>query len=564
MTSSTTLISGRYLLGEVLGVGGMGTVYRGTDTLTQDTVAIKRLRVDSNASDVNIVERFKREAEMLSQLNHPNIVKVLDTCIEDDDQYIIMEYIPGGTLAALIRREKHLPLDRILDIGLGLADALTRAHHLKIIHRDIKPANVLMDADGVPRLTDFGVAFLGSQERVTATGMAIGTLDYLSPEALNGESADTRTDIWAFGVMLYEMIVGDRPFRGSTPTQTMVAILRDPSPQVMNLRSDVSPALNTLLRNMMAKDREDRIASVRLVGAELEALRDGTATPSEFRARTSSSTTIPIDEITKVVPVTGMLPELPPSAEVALAHDILPIATSSKRARLSTPVLLLLAAVILLPVLVGGVFMLQNRDAAAVASATLTPSVRIIEGAADVPDAWQTYTTSEITISLPSTWINIANPSPIAVMGQQVLTSFDSLNEEAPQFLPFARTLLTPEMITFTATDPISLTFFMVSVEKVGIGMTPGLQRTRLEGMLRGNSLGLALQPIRVSGLDGFLLPVDVDLKNVGTMRGVVYILLDGENLYWVIFGSTADINRFNENIPIYEQIAGTLRTKPQ
>lgn len=269
------LIGNQFTVQEVLGTGGMGTVYRGMDMKTGENVAIKLLKTEAIADDPDLVERFAREAEALRQLNHPNIVKVLATVEEEDRHYIVMEYVSGGSLSELLKSQSQMPIRWVLKLAIELADALTRAHYLKIIHRDIKPANVLIAADGTPRLTDFGVAHLGAQERVTRTGSIVGTLDYLSPEALSGGSVDNRSDIWAFGVMLFEMLSGQRPFVGTSLTHLITQILTTPYPDLEQLRPDTPIALIDLIYRMLEKDREARIPSVRLIGAELEAIMHG-------------------------------------------------------------------------------------------------------------------------------------------------------------------------------------------------------------------------------------------------------------------------------------------------
>jgi serine/threonine protein kinase len=141
----------------------------------------------------------------------------------------------------LLSQGSHIPLDRVLAIALELADALSRAHHLNIVHRDLKPANVLLTKDGLPRLTDFGVARLGQAEPMTETGVVIGTIDYIPPEVLNGQPADVRSDIWSFGVLLFEMVTGQRPFAGETITALMMAITSQDPPDLQTLRRDLPP-----------------------------------------------------------------------------------------------------------------------------------------------------------------------------------------------------------------------------------------------------------------------------------------------------------------------------------
>src|SRR5574341_778776 len=186
------VIAGRYEIEEIIGQGGMGEVYRGRDTQTGRTVAIKSLKSDLLVAQPDMLERFEREGEILRKLNHPSIVKMLDTVHSDDRHYLVMEYVEGGALADLLKKQPQLPVARVLEIALDLADALTRAHRLGVVHRDIKPGNVLLAADGTPRLTDFGTAHIGDRTRLTEAGTVIGTYAYLSPEACNGEPLDAR------------------------------------------------------------------------------------------------------------------------------------------------------------------------------------------------------------------------------------------------------------------------------------------------------------------------------------------------------------------------------------
>jgi serine/threonine-protein kinase len=267
-------VSSRYELHDQLGTGGMGTVYRATDTRTEQTVAVKLLKPEVIDNDRHMLERFAREAEALRQLNHPNIVKMLDMQEENGAYYLVMEYVAGGDLNTLLKHER-LPVERVLRLAIDLADALTRAHKLNIIHRDLKPANVLVADDGTLRLTDFGVAHFGAKERVTGTGVAVGTMDYLAPEALIEAEVDARADIWAFGVMLFEMLAGKRPFEGSFTGQVLMAIVSQPVPDLEALCPNAPTALVDLVYRMLEKDRNQRIPSVRLVGAELEAILQG-------------------------------------------------------------------------------------------------------------------------------------------------------------------------------------------------------------------------------------------------------------------------------------------------
>ena len=280
------LIGNRYELGAVLGYGGMGTVFSGVDTYTGQTVALKQLDAQLVSSHPEVIERFEREAEALRTLDHPNIVKVLATFSElgatpgANKRYIVMEYASGGTLHDMLVEKGGLELASFFEISIDLVDALTRAHRLKIIHRDIKPANVLLAEDGTPRLSDFGIARIGGaghdqRSRLTRVGTMLGTIDYLCPEACMGEELDARADLYSLGVMFFEMLAGQRPFSGANVTATIMAILNQPVPDIEALRPDLPAALADLIYRMLEKDREARIPSVRVVGAELEQLMNG-------------------------------------------------------------------------------------------------------------------------------------------------------------------------------------------------------------------------------------------------------------------------------------------------
>jgi predicted ATPase len=289
--ASEGLVAGRFELGPRVGQGGMGTVFRGVDTHTGETVALKLLNPESVLHDPGNLERFGREGEALRRLNHPNIVKVLATVKEGERHYLVMEWMGGGSLEDVLRSNREpVPIERVLRIALDLCDALTRSHRLDIIHRDLKPANVLIADDGTPRLTDFGVAHVVGLQSVTLPNAIVGTLDYLSPEVLRGEEVDVRTDVWAFGVLLFEMLTGVRPFSDANFARTIYAIANKPAADLEALRPDCPAALVDLVFRMLEKNREQRIPSVRQVGAELENVLFGRSGPVP---RNSPNATIP-------------------------------------------------------------------------------------------------------------------------------------------------------------------------------------------------------------------------------------------------------------------------------
>ncbi len=235
---------GPYEILEPLGAGGMGEVYKAKDTRLDRTVAVKVLPAGL-AADPQLKARFEREAHAISALAHPNICTLYDVGEQDGQTFLVMEHLVGQTLADRLKKGS-LPLDKALDVATQIADALAAAHKQGIIHRDLKPANVMLTKTGA-RLLDFGLARLtthgeqpavGSltsapteQEPLTGAGTVMGTLPYMAPEQVEGKPADARTDLWALGLILYEMLTGHRAFEASTPTSLVGAILeREPAP----------------------------------------------------------------------------------------------------------------------------------------------------------------------------------------------------------------------------------------------------------------------------------------------------------------------------------------------
>lgn len=276
MQANSLLIARRFqienLARDLLGQGGMGAVYLATDMESGARVAVKALHANLVADHPDLVQRFKREGEALRQLNHPNIVKMLAAVQENGQHYLVMEYVQGGSLQTELDRSGPLPVERLVEIALDLADAITRAHRLGIIHRDLKPANVLLAQDGAPRLTDFGLAHIAGSNPLTEAGMILGTLDYLSPEACRNEGLSESSDIWAFGVLLFTALTGRLPFPGETIAARLNAILNVAVPDLAQLCPQIPDGLADLIYRMLEKDPARRISSVRLVGVELEAL----------------------------------------------------------------------------------------------------------------------------------------------------------------------------------------------------------------------------------------------------------------------------------------------------
>jgi serine/threonine protein kinase/tetratricopeptide (TPR) repeat protein len=251
--------------------GGMGAVYHGLDRETGQPVAIKCLRPGSTLSRPSLLARFMREAEVLRRVDHPNIVRLIASVTEGDTHQIVMEYVGGGSLRQLLQKPERLPVPRVVAIVLELADALARAHHLGVIHRDIKPENVLLTESGTPKIGDFGLAMILDHDLSSSSSM-LGTIAYLSPEALGGQPVDGRADLWALGVMTFEMLAGQRPFDGPSPALLAAAVLQQEVPELRTLCPDAPLDLIDLVYGLLERNVDDRIGSARLVGARLEAL----------------------------------------------------------------------------------------------------------------------------------------------------------------------------------------------------------------------------------------------------------------------------------------------------
>jgi eukaryotic-like serine/threonine-protein kinase len=252
---------GRYQVEKELGKGAMGVVYLGKDPKIGRVVAIKTMALtqEFEADElVEVKERFFREAETAGRLNHPNIVTMYDAGEEHDLCYIAMEFLKGKDLAPYTKPDHLLPIPRVMDIVLKVADALDYAHSNNVVHRDIKPANIMYEADtGGVKVTDFGIARITDSSK-TKTGMVLGTPSYMSPEQLSGKKVDGRSDIFSLGVMTYQMTTGQLPFQGDSMAQLMFKITNEAHAPANTLRPDLPPCLSAIIDEMMEKDFEKR------------------------------------------------------------------------------------------------------------------------------------------------------------------------------------------------------------------------------------------------------------------------------------------------------------------
>jgi serine/threonine protein kinase len=260
---------GRYEVIEKLGQGGMGTVYKAFDPLLTRVVAVKVIsgQLDGNPEHR---ERFFREARAAAQLSHRNIITIYDLGEQDGAPYLAMEYLVGRDLDQRLHDSEGMSLARKLELALSISEGLAHAHTCGLIHRDIKPANIFVTDDGVVKILDFGLARLITSE-LTRSNVMVGTVNYMAPEQLRGERADHRADIFSFGVLLYELLGGRKPFQGDSAASTMYKILHEVPEALDQLDPTLGPPLTTVVDRAMAKAREDRYQRMTDLMRDLEA-----------------------------------------------------------------------------------------------------------------------------------------------------------------------------------------------------------------------------------------------------------------------------------------------------
>jgi eukaryotic-like serine/threonine-protein kinase len=265
------LIADRFELEELVGSGGMSTVFRARDLQLDRRVAIKILH-ERYVEDPEYVERFRREARAVAKLSHPNIVTVIDRGDDGGRQYIVFEHVEGENLKELVTRTGRMPPRRALELVIPVADGLAFAHEHGLVHRDVKPQNVLLSSEGEVKVTDFGIArSLDVEHGVTQTGTVLGTSEYLAPEQASGDPVSPATDEYSLGVVLWELLTGEVPFTGENFVAVALRHVNEPPPRLRERRPDLPPRLAAAVERALAKDPARRYPSMAALAAELRA-----------------------------------------------------------------------------------------------------------------------------------------------------------------------------------------------------------------------------------------------------------------------------------------------------
>lgn len=268
MIGKGQIISERYEILRQIGEGGMANVYLAHDVILDRKVAIKILRGDL-ANDEKFVRRFQREALSASSLSHPNIVEMYDVGEDNGMYFIVMEYVEGKTLKQLLKRRGNLTLSEAIDIMLQLTDGIAHAHESYIIHRDLKPQNIMIEENGMIKITDFGIAMALNSTQLTQTNSVMGSVHYLPPEQASGKGSTVKSDIYSMGILFYELLTGSLPFKGENAVEIALKQMRDPLPSVKAQNPSIPQSIENIIMRATAKNPKNRYDNVKEMHEDL-------------------------------------------------------------------------------------------------------------------------------------------------------------------------------------------------------------------------------------------------------------------------------------------------------
>ena len=330
LTTGATF-AGRYQVIEELGRGGMGRVYKVYDQRVEAKVALKLLSPDI-ASDEETIRRFRDELKLARTISHRNVCRMYDLGDAEGTSYITMEYVPGEDLKSFIRRSGQLTVGKAAGIAAQVCEGLAEAHRLGVVHRDLKPQNIMIDHEGNARIMDFGIARSLRAKGVTGPGLIIGTPEYMSPEQVEGEVADPRSDIYSLGVIRFEMLTGRLPFRGETPLSQALKHKTEPPPDPRTLNPEVPEALGRVVLRCLEKSRERRYQTADELAAGLAAAAGATAVVEAFGSRREPAKG-PFRKPVPVLPVAGLF-----FAVIVLAVGVFFVVRELRRPGRASPV----------------------------------------------------------------------------------------------------------------------------------------------------------------------------------------------------------------------------------
>lgn len=418
MVESGRVLGGRYELLHRLGRGGMADVFRAFDRVLERRVAVKVLSAD-RAEDESLFERFRREARTSASLNHPNVVSVYDTGIDDDVHFIVMELVEGPSLVELLQGEGPLEAARAVEILRPVAGALAAAHSQGLVHRDVKPANILFDRAGTPKVSDFGIARVVSA--VTQTTSVYGSALYIAPEQARGATVDGRADIYALGCVLYELLTGRPPFVADTPLAVVYQHLHASPESPSRLRPGIPPALDAVVLRTLAKDPDDRYAHMDELRADLERLAAGmppvAASDGELdrtRPLTGAAETAVIGAVGAASDPTAVVPPPPVTAREEV------FAPPPERSRAATVIIIAAIALVLAALAAYLVVALTRNEEppplpvapSPVESPSLTPTRQSPRPPKTSPKASPSRTPSPSPTPTPTPTPTVSTPSP--------------------------------------------------------------------------------------------------------------------------------------------------------
>src|SRR3954471_3242132 len=298
---------GRYEIQGELGRGAMGIVYRALDPTIGRTVALKTMRLDVHGADEEeILRRFKHEAKLAGVINHPNVDTIYDAGEDQRIFYIAMEFVEGVTLQTLLHQQRVIPAQLVLEVSRQICPAMDYAHKRGVIHRDIKPANIMLTSQGGAKIMDFGIA--KAEGGMTNAGQVLGTPAYMSPEQVLGKPLDGRSDLFSYGVCLYEMVTGEKPFTGQNVTTIIYKIMNEQPVPPRDLDITIHPGLSEVITKALSKDPKDRYQSGKELAHALETYKDFGSNSEKTQVLSSMSAE------TATMPAAQAAPNIPTAA----------------------------------------------------------------------------------------------------------------------------------------------------------------------------------------------------------------------------------------------------------